>query len=89
MCWRESGCELSWECQEVGRKEDEVLLSLSKHTWEMIANKMAFSRIAKGEIRLEVKGGNHPYFLYKVIICSLGPQAAVLIMYCASGKIVF
>lgn len=66
-----------------------MLLSLSKHTWEMIVNKMAFSRIAKGEIRLEVKGGNHMYFLYEEIICSLGPQAAILIMNCASGKIIF
>lgn len=55
----------------------------------MIVNKMAFSRIAKGEIRLEVKGGNHMYFLYEEIICSLGPQAAILIMNCASGKIIF
>lgn len=91
MSWREQGCEVSGECQEIDRKEDEVQLSLSKHTWEMTVNtnKVAFSRIAKGKIRLEMKGGNEACFLFEVIICSLGPPASVLIIYCASDKIIF
>jgi len=68
-----------------------VLLSPSKCTWEMTVNvnEVAFSRTAKGKIRLEVKGGNEACFLYEVVICSLGPQATILIICCASGKIVF
>lgn len=73
---------MSEECQEIDKEEDEVLLSLSKHTWEMTVNinKVAFSRIAKGKIRLVMKRGNGVCFLYEVIICNLGPQATVLII---------
>lgn len=73
---------MSEECQEIDKEEDEVLLSLSKHTWEMTVNinKVAFSRIAKGKIRLVMKRGNGVCFLYEVIICKLGPQATVLII---------
>lgn len=51
-------------------------------------NKVAFSGMAKGKIRQEMKGRNEACFLYEVITCSLGPQATVLIIYCASDKIV-
>lgn len=90
VSWGQRGQEVSGECWDIAWKEDEVLLHLCKHTWTMMKpNKVPFSGIAKGKIKLEVKGGNEAFFLYEVIICSCRPQATVLIIYCASGKIMF
>jgi len=61
--WGEGGRETSGKRQEIGRKGDEVLQSLSKHSWEVTGdvNKEAFSGVAKEKIRLDMKGGNEMF----------------------------
>lgn len=61
--WREGGRETSGKWQEIGRKGDEVLRSLSKHSWEVTGdvNKEAFGGAAKGKISLDTKGGNEMF----------------------------